>query len=48
MFTPNMPAFWQALVVSILATPFMFLTLALFAVLAILLSRIPERKRDEE
>jgi hypothetical protein len=43
-----MDAFWQALLVAILATPFMFLTLALFSVLAILLSRIPEPKHDDE
>lgn len=48
MFTPNMEAFGQALLVMLLATPFMFLTLTLFTLLAIGLSRIPEPKHDDE
>ncbi|HWI51528.1 MAG TPA: hypothetical protein VNT01_05225 [Symbiobacteriaceae bacterium] len=49
MFHPNMDAFWQSIVVMIVATPFMFLTLMLFWVLAALLSRLPgDPKKEEE
>ncbi|HYF92839.1 MAG TPA: hypothetical protein VD969_11400 [Symbiobacteriaceae bacterium] len=48
MFHPNWDAFWQSLVVMVVATPFMFLTLTLFWLLAAGLSRIPEPKKDEE
>lgn len=48
MFHPNMDAFWQSLVVMIVATPFMFLTLTLFWFLAAALSRLPDSKKTEE
>lgn len=48
MFHPNMDAFWQSIVVMILATPFMFLTLTLFWLLAALLSKLPQPKKEQE
>lgn len=48
MFNPNLDAFWQSLVVMIVATPFMFLTLTLFWFLAAGLSRLPDPKKKEE
>jgi uncharacterized membrane protein YdfJ with MMPL/SSD domain len=47
MFHPNMDAFWQAVGVLIVATPFMFLTLTLFVLVILGLSRIPDPKKDE-
>lgn len=48
MFHPNMDAFYQSLVVMVLATPFMFLTLTLFWLLAAGLSRLPDLKKEDK
>lgn len=48
MFHPNLEAAWQAFAVLLLATPFMFLTLTLFSLLIMVLSRIPDVKKHEE
>lgn len=48
MFEPNMDAFYKSLVVMVLATPFMFLTLTLFWLLAAGLSRLPDLKKDDK
>lgn len=41
--SPNWDAFLQAIGILIVATPFMFGVLALFAVTTYLLSRLPDR-----
>lgn len=48
MFQPNWQAFYDSIVVMIVATPFMFLTLTLFWLLAALLSRLPDVKKVDK
>ncbi|MDF2627340.1 MAG: hypothetical protein K0R39_1171 [Symbiobacteriaceae bacterium] len=48
MFHANMDAFYKSLVVMVVATPFMFLTMALFWLLAAGLSRLPDMKKDDK
>jgi hypothetical protein len=48
MFHANMKAFYESLVVMVVATPFMFLTMTLFWLLAAGLSRLPHLKKEDK